>query len=261
MSQITSPTGWTVEQTKRLFALCAEAQSKEQGLRVAFERIAAETGRKANSVRNYYYAHLKTFHLMPALSDALGISVAGPKEATFVTFGEGEAEQLVATILKEQAAGKSVRRITQELGRGDKSLTLRLQNKYRSIVFGRKRVAEEIMRKLREEQATFFNPYTRQIVQKGVEAPPDEKSLLENLAAVTDILGEDSVKTLFVGLARLASIAASTTGGVHAQKPAEKPAATDRLREINTFFLQKAEADKIKSLSDYVKELKKALAT
>jgi hypothetical protein len=61
-------TGWTIEQTKKLFEECSEAQAQGRGLRTAFMQIARDLNRKPNSVRNYYYAHLKTFNLIPEVS-------------------------------------------------------------------------------------------------------------------------------------------------------------------------------------------------
>jgi len=280
-------TGWTIEQTKRLFELCREAQEGGRGLRTAFAQIGGELKRKPNSVRNYYYAHLKTFNLIPEVSRNLGIKVSPSQKAGFMTFAPEEAEKLISDILKAQAEGKSVRRITQEMGGGDKSLTLRLQNKYRSIIFGRRKLAEEIMRKLRASRETFYNPYTRKIVAAGVEEPADSETLIDSLSMITSSLGDEQVKALFSSLARLAVMASERSSGADADalrielakknrqiaelnllnyEVSQKLASLrrgggdyGRLHEINKFFLQKAEADKIKGLSDYVDELKKAL--
>ena len=209
-------TGWTIEQTKRLFELCSQVQAQGKGLRAAFIQAASDFGRKPNSVRNYYYAHLKTFNLIPEVSRNLGITVVPRQAAGFKTFSGDEAERLVSTILMQQANGRSVRKITQELGGGDKSLTLRLQNKYRSIIFGRRKAAENIMRKLREQKITFYNPYTKKTVEAGVEAPADPETLIDNISAITAALGDEQVKSLFAALARLAGLAAEKSAGADA---------------------------------------------
>ncbi|HEY8423736.1 MAG TPA: SANT/Myb-like DNA-binding domain-containing protein [Clostridia bacterium] len=285
---------WTVEETKRLFELCAQARKEGKGLKTAFETVAKEVGRKPNSVRNYYYAHLKTLSLMPEMSQKLGIKVLPSKTTSFKTFTEEEIVELVRHILIEQAKGKSVRSITTEMANGDKSLMLRLQNKYRSVVFRQRKKTESIMKQLRAEKITFFNPYTKSIVTDGVEEPMDDYALFSNLKTITASLDDEQVKDLFKGLARLVQMATSNASDDNAdikvlelkKKEEElkrlseenktlketieqlKMELTERkldsnleqLREINKTFLTKADNDKIKSLGEYVSELGKILA-
>ncbi|HEY8419774.1 MAG TPA: SANT/Myb-like DNA-binding domain-containing protein [Clostridia bacterium] len=286
---------WTVEETKRLFDLCAKARKEGKGLKTAFETVAKEVGRKPNSVRNYYYAHLKTLNLMPEMSQKLGIKVLPSKTTSFKTFSEEEIVDLVRHILIEQGKGKSVRSITTEMAKGDKSLMLRLQNKYRSVVFRQRKKTESIMKQLRAEKITFYNPYTKSIVTDGVEEPMDDYALFSNLKTITASLDDEQVKDLFKGLARLVQMATSNTSDdqaldikllelkkkeEEAKKLAEENAALkqtieqlklelterkldsnlEQLREINRTFLTKADNDKIKSLGEYVSELGKILA-
>jgi hypothetical protein len=286
---------WTVEETKRLFDLCAKARKEGKGLKTAFETVAKEVGRKPNSVRNYYYAHLKTLNLMPEMSQKLGIKVLPSKTTSFKTFNEDEIVELVRHILIEQGKGKSVRSITTDMAKGDKSLMLRLQNKYRSVVFRQRKKTESIMKQLRAQKITFFNPYTKSIVADGVEEPMDDYALFSNLKTITASLDDEQVKDLFKGLARLVQMATSNSGDDQAfdikmlelkkredeaKKLAEENTALrqtieqlkleltekkldsnlEQLREINKTFLTKADNDKIKSLGEYVSELGKILA-
>lgn len=286
---------WTVEETKRLFNLCERARKEGKGLKIAFETIAKEVGRKPNSVRNYYYAHLKTLNLMPEMSQKLGIKVLPAKTTSFKTFAEPEITDLVKFILIEQGKGKSVRSITTEMSEGNKSLMLRLQNKYRSVVFRQRKKTESIMRALRSQKTTFYNPYTKSVVTDGIEEPMDDYALFSNLKTITASLEDEQVKDLFKGLARLVQMA--TSGGDDDQKIDVKvleikkkeienervweenkalksmiermrmelterklDSNLEQLREVNKVFLTKADNDKIKSLGDYVSELGKILA-
>ena len=286
---------WTVEETKRLFDLCERARKEGKGLKTAFETIAKEVGRKPNSVRNYYYAHLKTLNLMPEMSQKLGIKVLPAKTTSFKTFAESEITDLVRFILIEQGKGKSVRSITIEMSEGDKSLMLRLQNKYRSVVFRQRKKTESIMRALRSQKTTFYNPYTKSVVTEGIEEPMDDYALFSNLKTITASLEDEQVKDLFKGLARLVQMA--TSGGDDDQKIDVKvpeikkkeienerimeenkalksmlekmrmelterklDSNLEQLREVNKMFLTKADNDKIKSLGEYVSELGKILA-
>lgn len=287
---------WTVEETKKLFKLCEAARTSGKGLKTAFETIANEVGRKPNSVRNYYYAHLKTLNLMPEMSTKLGIKVLPPRATSFITFSESEITELVKHILIEQGKGKSVRSITTEMSDGDKSLMLRLQNKYRSVVFRQRKKTESIMRNLRTEKITFFNPYTKSIVTEGVEEPLDGFALFTSLKTITASLDDDQVRDMFKGLARLVQLANQGQSEDNSKidvkmlelkkkefesdKLSEENKALkmmleklrfelterrldgnlEQLKEVNKLFLTKADNDKIKSLGEYVSELGKILA-
>jgi hypothetical protein len=175
---------WTINEMKRLFALTQEARAQGKGLSRAFEISARETGRKPNSVRNYYYAQLKALTLLPEYSKKLGIVPEKSPKAAFTTFKEDEVKELITQILIRQAAGESVRAITTGLSGGDRSLMLRLQNKYRSIVFNRKSYVLELMREMKERKVTFYNPYTRRTVIEGTEDKSGIEPAVENVNAL-----------------------------------------------------------------------------
>lgn len=275
---------WTVEETKKLFGAVAAAQAEGKGLKNVFYSIANQTGKKPNSVRNFYYAHMKALSLVPKLSTELGIK-AVPSRPEFKTFAKKEIESLIRNVLIRQAKGESVRKITTALAQGDKCLMLRYQNKYRSIIFHQKRQAEEIMKKLREEKLTYFNPYTKAVIKNGEDYIPESDSMLDNLRTITNSLGDAGVSGLFTGLARLAYLAAQNSEMSETEILREKDkeimrlqqelvtlksnggitllssnTGTEKLKDANKSFLQKPDKDKLKSLGDYVSELGKILA-
>ena len=172
---------WTIQEMKRLFALCGEAQKQNKGLKSAFEIMAKETNRKPNSVRNYYYAQVKTLSLLPEYGKSLGISAVKHKKSSFTLFAENEIKQLIKDVLVRQSSGESVRAITTDMAEGDKSKMLRLQNKYRSIVFHKKNYVQQLMKGMKEEGITFINPYTRRIIMKGAEETAGVTGELENV--------------------------------------------------------------------------------
>ena len=51
--------GWKPEEQALLYREVTHVREQELPLRMAFEAVAKETGRKPNSVRNYYYAAIK----------------------------------------------------------------------------------------------------------------------------------------------------------------------------------------------------------
>ena len=114
--------GWSEEENRLLWETADEAQQQGLPLKQVFEQIAGQTGRKPNSIRNYYYAQVRQRE---------GGICPLPR---FVPFEEGEVEQLVEQVLRARARGQSVRSCLQEMAGGDHSLMLRYQNKYRSIL-------------------------------------------------------------------------------------------------------------------------------
>jgi len=121
---------------------------------VVFDTVAGETGRKPNSVRNYYYTAMRS-------------RIAGREEpalvrrvrSSFTPFTDEEIRQLLRTILNRQASGMSVRACAMALGGGNRSRMLRFQNKYRSLLKNRRPLVEEVMRSMEAENLPCFNPY------------------------------------------------------------------------------------------------------
>lgn len=138
--------GWSEEENKLLWETADEAQGRGLPLKQVFERIAEQTGRRPNSIRNYYYAQVRQRE-------------GGSPAQRFVPFEEREVAELVERVLRARAEGRSVRACLQAMSGGDHSLMLRYQNKYRSVLKNRPELVEEIMERLKGE---------------GVECPPPE---------------------------------------------------------------------------------------
>ena len=131
--------GWSESESNLLWETADEAQQQGLPLKQVFERIAERTGRRPNSIRNYYYAQVRqrgdgTRHT-----------------ARFVPFTEPEVETLLEQILRGRARGQSVRACLTELSGGDHRLMLRYQNKYRSILRSRPELIESVAQRLRSE--------------------------------------------------------------------------------------------------------------
>ena len=52
--------GWSDSENKLLWETADEAQHKGLPLKAVFEQIARQTGRRPNSIRNYYYAQVNS---------------------------------------------------------------------------------------------------------------------------------------------------------------------------------------------------------
>lgn len=135
----THHTGWSEAESNLLWETADEAQQQGLPLKQVFEQIARQTGRRPNSIRNYYYAQARQRE-------------NGPRPAArFVPFTEPEVARLVEDVLRGRARGQSVRACLQEMAGGDRSLMLRYQNKYRSVLKSRPELIRETQEKLRAE--------------------------------------------------------------------------------------------------------------
>ncbi len=149
MRQQESHAGWSRAEENLLFAQIETGRAENLPLKTVFERVAAATGRKPNSVRNYYYARVKEQDLK---DKALHVGA-------FVPFDEGEIRALLRTVLSAQANGISVRACTLSMGEGDNKAMLRYQNKYRSLLKTRPQLVKEVATEL-EREGVAFDPYS-----------------------------------------------------------------------------------------------------
>ena len=117
--------GWSESENRLLWETADEAQQQGLPLKAVFEQIARQTGRRPNSIRNYYYAQVRTRE------------DGGSHAARFVPFTQEEVDWLMEQVLIARAAGQSVRSCLQKLSGGDHSLMLRYQNKYRAVIKSR----------------------------------------------------------------------------------------------------------------------------
>jgi hypothetical protein len=145
--------GWKQNEIELLKEEIRKADAEGRPLKNVFDNIAKLTGRKPNSIRNFYYIQAKKEN-----------SIKG-RVCSFVSFSEDETVDLVRFILLSMAKGKSVRSCAFELG-GDKKGMLRYQNKYRSVIKNSPDLVRKIMQELENEKIEFVNPYQDKNTQK-----------------------------------------------------------------------------------------------
>ena len=141
--------GWSAAEDKLLWETADEAQQQGMPLKAVFERIAQMTGRRPNSIRNYYYAQSRERE------------DGQERKARFIPFQEDEVESLVETVLREKAQGSSVRSCLNRLSGGDRSLMLRYQNKYRAVIKSRPDLVQQVVEKLQAEGISCETPRVR----------------------------------------------------------------------------------------------------
>lgn len=130
--------GWSEQEDNLLWETASEAQKNATPLKQVFDEIARKTGRRPNSIRNYYYAQAQKRE-------------GAVHTQRFVPFEEDEVHVLLDRVLRARAEGRSVRSCLTEMAQGDHRLMLRYQNKYRSILKSRPELVRETVEALEKE--------------------------------------------------------------------------------------------------------------
>ena len=150
--------GWSDDESKLLWETADEAQQQGLPLKAVFERIAEKTGRRPNSIRNYYYAQVQ--------KREDGVS----RPARFVPFTQQEVDWLMEQVLTARAQGQSVRSCLQSLAGGDHSLMLRYQNKYRAVLKSRPEYVQKLVEALNARGVPCETPQVNHRVRPDVGA-------------------------------------------------------------------------------------------
>lgn len=187
-SGIISHNGWRDEEDTLLFNEIRKVRSEGKPLRAAFDSVAMLTGRKPNSVRNYYYARIK---------DQEAAQQYGVGCSAFVPFSDDELRQLIRTVLLAQANGMSVRACTLQMGNGDTKSMLRYQNKYRAVLRTRPDIISKVNSELAQDGLPTFDPYENASTSKA-----GRRKLSENIYNARSIAGLD-LNGFMEGLASL----------------------------------------------------------
>lgn len=218
--------GWSERERRQLFDAVEQAMRERMPLRRAFEWFAEQTGRKTNSVRNYYYTEQRR---------------QNPDRGTsFTPFDEQELEMLLDAMAKGRAQGKSVRRIALELSDGDERGMLRFQNKYRSMV---KKDPARIRE--REQQAAMTDDLAQTLQRQQKERGELLGRFMQNIVR-SGKYGE----LLLNGLNGLMECCEGAPGETYAWK---------KLAALNHRFVQQEGIARISGMEEYVAALRKCL--
>lgn len=177
-------TGWSESENKLLWETADEAQQHGLPLKAVFEQIAQQTGRRPNSIRNYYYAQVRSRE------------DGQPRAARFVPFTQAEVDWLMEQVLVARAEGQSVRSCLQKLSGGDHSLMLRYQNKYRAVIKSRPEYVRELVDKLNSEGVNCDAPQVNHRVRSDLNvsceqlANEAQRSGDAELARACDVLSK-----------------------------------------------------------------------
>ncbi|MDD4796984.1 MAG: SANT/Myb-like DNA-binding domain-containing protein [Eubacteriales bacterium] len=142
--RIHARSGWTKAEEELLRERLVQAEQNRESLRTVFEEVAQQTGRRPNSVRNYYYTVLRS-----RMADTH--PVARRPRPAFEPFTAAEARSMLKTMLTWHSQGKSIRACAAQLARGDRTRMLRYQNKYRSLMKSRPPMVKEVLDELAQQ--------------------------------------------------------------------------------------------------------------
>ncbi len=123
--------GYTEDEAKKFVKFMQEGKANGKTLTSLFESYAKKSGRARGSVRNYYYALLRSTGDARVKKMLNGTHL---KAEQIRSFTDEETDSILRKILAEKSKGVSVRRAVLQLAGGDDKLMLRYQNKYRNVL-------------------------------------------------------------------------------------------------------------------------------
>lgn len=196
---IRRPTGWQDAETARLFTAVKAASDEGRPLRSVFDELAGDLGRKPNSIRNYYYACLRSREDAPSV-----------RAAPVRSFTAEETHELLRRVLIARGEGKSVRSCVLDMAGGDRSRMLRYQNKYRTLLRQRPDLIASVTDELRGEGLPCPG-----VAEAAAPAPASETP------AAARLMAEPCIADMLAGIRELM------------RRASQAEAADERLRTID----------------------------
>ena len=135
--------GYSREEAESFVKYICQGKGQGKTLTRIFEEYAAATHRAKGSVRNYYYALLKSTDNAEVREILKGTSLRAEDVRPFT---DEETDKILREILRQKSRGVSVRRAVLNLADGDDKLMLRYQNKYRNVISKQPERIERLMK-------------------------------------------------------------------------------------------------------------------
>ena len=137
----------------------------------AFEEIARRSGLKSNTIRNYYYRYIHANEQKVRKSTEYTGEGFQDESAIGTPFTPDETRTLMREMLIAQARGESVRGCAARLGKGNKRMLIRFQNKYRSVIAREPEYVTNLIKEIEAEGIACYNPYTRRRMSNAGRRP------------------------------------------------------------------------------------------
>lgn len=229
---------WKDEEVKKLFDFIENGRKNNVPLIKLFSQYAHLTGRKPNSVRNYYYIELEVLQEDESRTKKLGIDLSIHKKNDQKEFSDDETRELVMKILQMTSKGISVRKACLTLANGDITQMVRFQNKFRTVVVKQKELFDECLSKLQTKDTKYVS-----------KRPDNVIAFRNNKSSLTD----SDINSLFLGLVKL--VKKQATEQATKNQEIEITRANNMLRKTLVSLRQKE--DEIKLLQKNFKLLSK----
>ena len=195
--------GWSDSENQLLWETADEAQQQGLPLKAVFDKIAKQTGRRPNSIRNYYYAQVRQHE-------------GGQNHAArFIPFTQQEVDWLMEQVLTARAEGQSVRSCLQRLSNGDHSLMLRYQNKYRSVIKSRPEYVQKIVDRLNAQGVSCDAPQVNHRVKADLGESSDALTSEARRTGDAELARACDVLTQFLRGRRQQEVSAALTRAAH----------------------------------------------
>jgi hypothetical protein len=152
--------GYTKDEAQSLVKYICAGKAAGKTLSAIFEEYANTSGRAKGSIRNYYYALLKSTDDKQVKELLRGTSL---KAESVKQFTDEETDKILKAILVSKSKGISVRQAVLNLSAGDDKLMLRYQNKYRNTLT---KQPEKIKQLLKECDIDYSDEAQKKIEDK-----------------------------------------------------------------------------------------------
>lgn len=183
---------WKDEEIKQLFDIVEKNRKENKSLLSAFSEYAKLSGRKRNSIRNYYYQELSELQKNKSRANKLNINIKNHIVNESVLFSKNETRKIISNILKLNSEGYSIRKACLKLANNNVELMVRYQNKYRSVLKSNPELINEITKELNIKN---------KVMETTKSNSPN--NLIYFKKQEPKVISEKDINSLFLGLIKL----------------------------------------------------------
>ena len=183
---------WKDEEIKQLFDIVEKNRKENKSLLSAFSEYAKLSGRKRNSIRNYYYQELSELQKNKSRANNLNINIKNHIVNESVLFSTDETREIISNILKLNSEGYSIRKACLKLANNNVELMVRYQNKYRSVLKSNPELINEITKELNIKN---------KVMETTKSNSPN--NLIYFKKQEPKVISEKDINSLFLGLIKL----------------------------------------------------------
>lgn len=185
---------WKDDEIIKLFNIVEKNKKENKSLLTAFSEYAKISGRKRNSVRNYYYQELSELQNNKNRALKLGINIKNHIVNESVLFSGKETKEILTKIIKLNSEGYSIRKACLTLANNDVNMMVRYQNKYRSVLKTNPKLIEDIKKDLNiTSTSTFKENFEKANCNNLIYFKKQEPK----------VVSEKDINALFLGLIKL----------------------------------------------------------